>query len=68
MQTFCITHEFFLVSFGLGFDLDNCVPPGVVGVDGGDAELTVVTAVVSGDIFDAPTFDASITLGGRLYL
>ena len=51
------------MSFGLGFDLVGRVPPGVVGVDGGDAELTVVTAV--GDIIDAPTFDALITLGGE---
>jgi len=53
------------VSFGLGFDVVDRVPPGVVGVDGGDAESTVVTAVVSCDIIDAPTFDVSITLGGE---
>ena len=64
-RNFCITHEFFLVSFGLGFDLVDRVPSGVIGVDGGDAESTVVTAVVSGDIIDAPTFDALITLGGE---
>ena len=64
-QTFCIAREFFLVSFGLDFDLVDCVPPGVVGVDGSDAESMVLTAVVSGDIIGAPTFDVSITLGGE---
>jgi hypothetical protein len=55
------------MSFGIGFGLVHCIPPGVVGFDGGDTESPPVTAVVSGNTFDVPTsVDESIIvlLGG----
>ena len=56
------------MSFGISFGLVDRVPPGVVGVDGGDAELPPVTVVVSGNTFDVPSVDASCidySIGGR---
>lgn len=54
------------MSFGIGFGLVDCIPPGVVCFDGGDAESPPVTAVVSGDTFDVPTSvdESIIVLGG----
>jgi hypothetical protein len=54
------------MSFGIGFGLDDCIPPGVLGFDGGDAESPPVTAVVSGNTFDVPTSvdESIIVLGG----
>ncbi len=45
-QCFCISRKFFLVRSGFGLELVDRVPPGVVGVDGGEVELPLVTTVV----------------------
>ncbi len=45
-RCFCIGRKFFLVRCGFDFDLVDRVPPGVVGVDGGDVEVPPVTTVV----------------------
>ncbi len=67
MQCFCIAGEFFLETSGFGLELVDRVPPGIVGVDGGEVELPPVTTVVlvSGDtVFNpVPADDALITLG-----
>jgi hypothetical protein len=66
-RCFCIARKFFLVRSGFGLELVNRVPPGIVGVDGGDVELLPVTTVVlnSGDtVFDpVPAGNVAITLG-----
>jgi hypothetical protein len=66
-QCFCIARKFFLVRSGLGLELVDRVPPGIVGVDGGDVELPPVTTVVlvsMDTVFDpVPAGNAAITLG-----
>ena len=67
-RCFCIGRKFFLVRCGFDFDLVDRVPPGVVGVDGGDVEVPPVTTVVpiNGDTVINPIAagnNAAITFG-----
>ncbi len=66
-QCFCIIHKYFLVRSSFDLELVDCVPPGIVGVNGSDVELMPVTTVVlvSRDtVFDpVPAGNAAITLG-----